>query len=161
MDQEFGIIGLLPPSFPLPLSTPPPPSSSSQPTPPQFSQAGWPKGNYWLPARYEDFNPEPLWLLKEEDKQPTAALPHLRLIVCNRLQVSQAWIKRRLSSDFFLVQHPSVWRTTARAIQYNCHDTIILNGRMACICKNSVTYWEYSTASRTAYNEAWEVDAEV
>ena len=32
MDQEFG--ELLPPSFPLPLSTPPPPSSSSQPIPP-------------------------------------------------------------------------------------------------------------------------------
>ena len=50
MDQEFGIIELLPPSFPLPLSTPPPPSSSSQPTPPHFLQAGQPKGNYRLPA---------------------------------------------------------------------------------------------------------------
>ena len=59
MDQEFGIIELPPPSFPLPLSTPPPPSSSSQPTP-QFLQAGLPKWNYRLPARYEDFNPEPL-----------------------------------------------------------------------------------------------------
>ena len=83
MDQEFGIIELLPPSFPLPLSTPPPPSSSSQPT--QFSQAGRPKGNYRLPAQYEDFNPEPLWPLKEEDEQPTAALPHLHFIVHNRL----------------------------------------------------------------------------
>ena len=83
MDQEFGIIELPPPSFPLPLSTPPPPSSSSQPTPPQFSQAVRPKGNYWLPARYEDFNPEPLWLLEEEDEQPTAALPHQHLIVHN------------------------------------------------------------------------------
>ena len=88
MDQEFGIIELPPPSFPLPLSPPPPPSSSSQPTPPQFSQAGWPKENYQLPAQYEDFNPEPLQLLKEEDEQPTAALPHLHLIVHNRLQTA-------------------------------------------------------------------------
>ena len=85
INQEFGIIELLPPSFPLPLSTLPPPSSSSQPTPPQFSQAGQPKGNYRLPARYEEFNPEPLQLLKEEDEQPTAALPCLHLIVRNRL----------------------------------------------------------------------------
>ena len=76
MDQEFGIIELPPPSFPLPLSTPQPPSSSSQPTPPQFLQAGRPKGNHQLPARYEDFNPEPLQPLKEEDELPTAALPH-------------------------------------------------------------------------------------
>ena len=88
MDQEFGIIELPPPSFPLPLSTPPPPSSSSQPTPPQFSQAGRPKGNYRLPARYEDFNPEPLQPLEEEDEQPTAALPRLRLIVHNRLRTA-------------------------------------------------------------------------
>ena len=81
-------IFLPPPSFPLPLSTPPPPSSSSQPTPPQFSQAGQPKWNYWLPVRYEDFNPEPLWPLKEEDEQPTAALPHLCLIVHNQLQTA-------------------------------------------------------------------------
>ena len=85
MDQEFGIIELLPPSFPLPLSTPPPPSSSSQPTPPQFLQAGQPKWNYWLPAQYEDFNPEPLQPLEEEDEQPTAALPCLCLIVHNQL----------------------------------------------------------------------------
>ena len=88
IDQEFGIIELLPPSFPLPLSTPPPPSSSSQPTLPRFLQAGQPKGNYWLPAQYEDFNPEPLRLLEEEDEQPTAALPHLHLIVHNQLQTA-------------------------------------------------------------------------
>ena len=85
MEQEFGIIELLPPSFSLPLSTPTPPSSSSQPTPPQFSQAGQPKWNYRLPAQYEDFNPEPLQPLEEEDEQPTAALPCLCLIVHNQL----------------------------------------------------------------------------
>ena len=39
-----------------------------------------------------------------------------KLVACDfedLLQVSQAWIKRKSSSDFFLVQHPSVWRTTA------------------------------------------------
>src|ERR1700719_2805045 len=79
-------IELSPPSssFPLPLS-PPPPSSFSQ-SPPQFTQAGRPKRNYRLPARYEDVNPEPLRPLEEEDEQPTAAaLPRLRLIVRNRL----------------------------------------------------------------------------
>ena len=98
MDQEFGIIELPPPSFPLPLSTHPPPSSSSQPTPPQFSQAVQPKGNYWLPAQYEDFNPEPLWPLEEEDKQPTAALSRLHLIVHNRLQTAFAYCENTLTS---------------------------------------------------------------
>jgi len=82
MDQD-----LPPPSFPLPLSTPPPPSSFSQP-PPQFTQAGRPKRNYRLPARYEDVNPEPLRPLEEEDEQPTAALPRLRLIVRNRVRTA-------------------------------------------------------------------------
>ena len=80
MDQD-----LPSPSFPLPLSTPPPPSSFSQPPPPQFTQAGRAKQNYRLPARYEDVNPEPLRPLENEDEQPTAALPRLRLIVCNPL----------------------------------------------------------------------------
>ena len=84
MDQDFE---LLPPSFPLPLSTPPPPSSFSEP-PPQFTLAGRPKRNYRLPARYEDVNPEPLRPLEEEDKQSTAALPRLRLIVRNRLRTA-------------------------------------------------------------------------
>ena len=82
MDEDFGH---LPPSFPLPPSTPPPPSSFSKP-PPQFTLASRLKGSYRLPARYIDINPEPLRPLKEEDEQPTAALPCLRLIVRNRLQ---------------------------------------------------------------------------
>jgi hypothetical protein len=78
-----------PPSFPLPLSTPPPPSSFSHSLPPQFTQAGRPKRNYRLPARYEDVNPEPLWPLEEEaTEQPTAVLPRLRLIVRNRLRTA-------------------------------------------------------------------------
>jgi hypothetical protein len=85
MDQDFGVIEPLPPSFPLPLSTPPLPLSP----PPQFTQTGRPKRNYRLPARYEDVNPEPLRPL-EEDKQPTAVLPCLRLIVRNRLPVRTA-----------------------------------------------------------------------
>jgi hypothetical protein len=85
MDQDFGVIEPSPPSFPLPLSTPPLPSSP----PPQFTQAGRPKRNYRLPARYEDVNPEPLRPL-EEDEQPTAVLPCLRLIVRNRLPVRTA-----------------------------------------------------------------------
>ena len=84
MDQD-----LSPPSFPLPLSTPPPPLSSPQPPPPQFTQAGRPKRNYRLPARYEDVNPEPLRPLdEEEEEQPTAALPRLCLIVRNRLRTA-------------------------------------------------------------------------
>ena len=83
MDQD-----LPSPSFPLPLSTPPPPSSFSQPPPPQFTQAGRAKQNYRLPARYEDVNPEPLQPLENEDEQPTAALPRLRLIVCNPLRTA-------------------------------------------------------------------------
>ena len=79
MDQDFGVIELLPPSFPLHLSTTPPPSSFSQP-PPQFMQAGGLKPNYQLPAQYEDVNPEPLWLLEEEDKQPSAALRRLLIV---------------------------------------------------------------------------------
>jgi len=80
MDQDFEP---LPPLFPLPTSTPPS-SSFSQP-PPQFTQAGRPKRNYRLPARYEDINPEPLRPLEEENP-PTAVLPRLRLIVRNRLR---------------------------------------------------------------------------
>src|ERR1700721_944001 len=84
MDQDFE---LSTPSFPLPLSTPPPPSSSSQP-PLQFTQAGRPKRNCRLPARYEDVNPEVLWPLEEEDEQPTAALSPVRLIVRDRLRTA-------------------------------------------------------------------------
>ena len=83
MDQD-----LSPPSFPLPLSNPPPPLSSPQPPLPQFTQAGRPKRNYRLPARYEDVNPEPLRPLEEEEEQPTAALPRLCLIVRNRLRTA-------------------------------------------------------------------------
>ena len=88
MDQDFGH---LPPSFPLPLSAPSPPSSFSQPPPQlEFTLAGRPKWNYWLPAQYIDVNPEPLRPFEEEleDEQPTAALPCLRLIVRNRLQTA-------------------------------------------------------------------------
>src|ERR1700678_3283993 len=74
-DMEYQAMDfeLLPPSFPLPLSTPPPPSSFSEP-PPQSTLAGRPKRNYRVPARYEDVNPEPLRPLEEEDEQPTAEL---------------------------------------------------------------------------------------
>lgn len=84
MDQDFDIIEPSPLSLPLPTSTPPPPS---QP-PPQFTQAGRPKRNYRLPARYEDVNPEPLLPLEAENEQPTAVLPRLRLIVRNRLRTA-------------------------------------------------------------------------
>jgi len=79
---------LSPPSFSLPLSTPPPPSFFPQPALPQFTQAGRPKRNYRLPARYEDVNPEPLRPLEEKDEQPTTALPRLRLIVRNTLRTA-------------------------------------------------------------------------
>ena len=85
MDYNSGSIELLPPSFPLCLSTPPPPSSFSQP-PHQFMQAGQLKPNYWLPAWYEDVNPEPLWPLKE-DEQPSAALL-CPLIIHSQLQTA-------------------------------------------------------------------------
>jgi hypothetical protein len=94
MDQDhFGVVEPSPPSFPLPISTPPPRSSPSQSPPPQspppqFTQAGRPKRNYRLPARYEDLNPEPLPLLNEEDEQPTAIIPRLCLIVRNRLRTA-------------------------------------------------------------------------
>jgi hypothetical protein len=94
MDQDhFGVVEPSPPSFPLPISTPPPRSSPSQSPPPQspppqFTQAGRPKRNYRLPARYEDLNPEPLPPLNEEDEQPTAIIPRLCLIVRNRLRTA-------------------------------------------------------------------------
>jgi hypothetical protein len=89
MDQDFGVIEPSPPSFPLPLvSTPPPPSSFSQSPPLQFTQAGRPKRNYRLPARYEDINPEPLRPLEEATEQPTAVLPRLHLVVRNRLRTA-------------------------------------------------------------------------
>jgi hypothetical protein len=88
MDEDFGVVEPLPPSFPLPISTPPPRLSPSQSPPPQFTQAGRPKRNYRLPARYEDINPEPLPPLNEEDEQPTAIIPRLRLIVRNRLRTA-------------------------------------------------------------------------
>jgi hypothetical protein len=84
MDQDFDIIEPSPLSLPLPTSTPPPPS----PPPPQFTQAGRPKRNYRLPARYEDVNPEPLRPLEAENEHPTAVLPRLRLIVRNRLRTA-------------------------------------------------------------------------
>ncbi len=81
------IIKPSPAPFFLPTSTPPS-SSFSQP-PLQFTQAGQPKQNYQLPAQYQDFNPEPLWPLEEEDEQlPTVALPRLCLIVHNRLRTA-------------------------------------------------------------------------
>ena len=83
MDQDLSL-----PSFPLPLSTPPLPLSFSQRPLPQFTQTGRPKRNYRLPARYEDVNPEPLRPLEEEEEQPTAALPRLRLFVRNRLRTA-------------------------------------------------------------------------
>ena len=71
----------------LPVSTPPTPLSFSQP--PKFTQAGRLKRNFRLPARYEDVNPEPLRLLElEEDKQPTAVLPCLPLILRNGLRTA-------------------------------------------------------------------------
>jgi hypothetical protein len=88
MDQDFGVVEPSLPSFPLPISTPPPRSSPLQSPPPQFTEAGRPKRNYRLPAHYEDVNPEPLRPLNEEDEQPTAMLPHLRLIVRNRLRTA-------------------------------------------------------------------------
>ena len=88
MDQDFGVVEPLPPSFPLPVSTPPRQSPPLQSPPPQFTEAGRPKRNYRLPARFEDVNPEPLRPLDEEDEQPTAVLPHVRLIVRNRLQTA-------------------------------------------------------------------------
>ena len=86
MDQDFYVTELSPPSFPLPLSTPPPPSSLSQS--PQLTQAGRLKRNHRWPVRYEDVNPEPLPPLEEDDEQPTGALPRLHLIVRNRLRTS-------------------------------------------------------------------------
>jgi hypothetical protein len=87
MDQDFGVPEPSSPSFPFPLSTPPP--SFSQP-PPQLTQAGPPKRNYRLPARYEDLNPEPLRPLEVEEEQPTAVLSclHHGLIVRNGLRTS-------------------------------------------------------------------------
>jgi Plavaka transposase len=88
MDQDIGISEPLQPLFPQPISTPPPPSPPPQPLSPQLMQAGRPKRNYRLPARYEDINPESLQPL-EEDEQPTAVLPRrLRLIVRNRLRTA-------------------------------------------------------------------------
>lgn len=88
MDQDFAVVEPLSPSFLLPISTPPPRSSPLQSPPPQFTEAGRPKRNYRLPARYDDLNPEPLQPLHEEDEQPTAMLPRLRLIVRNRLRTA-------------------------------------------------------------------------
>ena len=88
MDQDFSVAESQPPSFLLPISTPPPQPSSSQSPAPKFTQAGRPKRNYRLPARYEDVNPEPLPLPNEEDEQPTAIIPRLRLIVRNRLRTA-------------------------------------------------------------------------
>ena len=85
MDQDFGVPEPLLPSFPqptVPTSTPSPPSP-----PPALTHAGQPKGNYRLPACYEDINREPLPPLKE-DKQPAAVLPRVRLIVRNRLRTA-------------------------------------------------------------------------
>jgi hypothetical protein len=88
MDEDFGVVEPSPPSFPLPISTPPPRLSPSESPPAQFTQAGRPKRNYRLPARYEDVNPEPLPPLNEEEEQPTAIIPRLRLIVRNRLRTA-------------------------------------------------------------------------
>jgi Plavaka transposase len=98
MDHDFGVVESSPPLFLLPISTPPPRSSPSQSPPPQtpppqdsqFTQAGRPKRNYRLPARYEDVNPERLPLLNKENEQPTAIrfIPRLCLIVRNRLRTA-------------------------------------------------------------------------
>ena len=87
MDEDFGVVEPSPPSFPLPISTPLPQSSPSQSPPPQFMQAGCPKRNYRLLAHYEDINPEPLPPLNEEDEQPSAIIPCLRLIMRNQLRI--------------------------------------------------------------------------
>ena len=87
MDQDISLPEPLSPSF-LPISTPPPPSPPLHPPPLQLTQAGRPKRNYRLPARYEDVNPEPLPPLEEQDEEPTAVLPRLCLIVRNRLRTA-------------------------------------------------------------------------
>jgi len=88
MDQDYGALepSESAPSFLLPISTPPRRSSP----PLQFTQAGRPKRIYRLPARYKDVNPQPLPPLNEEleDKQPTATIPRLCLIVRNRLRTA-------------------------------------------------------------------------
>lgn len=91
MDQDVGIPEPFLPSFSQPTSTPPPPSPPPLPPPPSLTHAGRQMRNYRLPARYEDINPEPLQPLEpleKEDEQPTAVLPHLRLIVRNRLRTA-------------------------------------------------------------------------
>ena len=90
MDQDFGYPEPFSPSVSQPTASTPlvPPLSPSQPPPPPLTQAGRPKRHYRLPARYEDVNPEPLQPLEEEDKQPSAVLPRLRLIVRNRLRTA-------------------------------------------------------------------------
>jgi hypothetical protein len=88
MIQDFDVTEPSPPSLPLPTS-PPPTLSHPQLSPPQFTQAGRPKRNYRLPARYQDINPEPLHPLEAEDEQPAAVLPpRVRLIVRNRLRTA-------------------------------------------------------------------------
>jgi hypothetical protein len=102
MDQDFDVVEPSPPPFPLPISTPPPQSPPQSP-PPQFTQAGRPKRSYRLPARYVDANPEPLPPLNEEDEQPTAIVPRLRLIVRNRL--------RTAANSFCLLREYFFWPT--------------------------------------------------
>ena len=101
MDEDFGVVEPLPPSFPLPISTPPLQLSPSQSPPPQFTQVDCPKQNYQLPAHYEDINPEPLLLLNEKDEQPTAIIPCLCLIVHNRLWTA--------ANSFGLLQEYLYW----------------------------------------------------
>ncbi|KAF5316669.1 hypothetical protein D9619_006659 [Psilocybe cf. subviscida] len=81
MDHDFNAFELSPPLFPQPISTPPRPSPPSPP--PQLTQAGRPKRKERRPARYLDVNPEPLAPV-EEDEQPSALLPRLRLIDLHR-----------------------------------------------------------------------------
>ena len=68
-----------PPSLPFASSIPVVPLSP--PPPPPLTQAGRPKRNYRLPARYLDISPEPLQpllqTLRDEDEQPTSLLPCL------------------------------------------------------------------------------------
>ena len=62
----------------VPLTPPPPP-------PQPLTQAGRPKRNYRLPARYLDINPEPLLPLRDENVQPMPLLPRLLQAVHNKL----------------------------------------------------------------------------
>ena len=77
------------------------------------------------------------------------------------LQVSQAWRKKRLISDFFFSAAFQRLKDYCKSHTTQSSGHYYFEQRNGMHLQTSATYREYSTASRTTYNGTWAVNTEV